>query len=533
MDSEQGSMGSFFDFNKMMNEMSKPQTTKHENTYNRQTTNQNAHFNRCNFFQTGIQCVFFSCKCKSHPVKSQNTPETVNPDNLNKVQHIVPSTNHTSINGECTYLQNGKSCVNPTCKHCHPQYERISSLSPVRDEKSVTPVRDEPLLDTTVPPPIVNGDERECSYFRKGLPCPFPACKYKCYDIPERLPVVAKRQSSPNADPNVKLCDYYKYDRPCPFPRCRYKCYDTAEKQKHFEMGYIRPVSNKRRHVVDNDHRNLRDVDHRKPVPPRRDSWEAKCDEFIMNMFGSKPSVSPPADDEATTDQHSTKCKSREKEDPGDSPKKRSKKKRSHDRECENEKSPSKRKKSKKDKKEKKEKKSKKSKKDRSKHERVKSVDRDRNKNESNELDEVITVVSSSTSADVSIEIETNINNAEESNQPSPAFVDFIIKNFRKISKKKLPLQLQMEGLFKCKENEAAKFSVEDTKIEWITRKTLEFLSASGYNEDKIYDVSTLMDGETLEKELKNVVYDAVKLGKIGHSKNVISQLFHVIELGK
>ena len=108
-----------------------------------------------------------------------------------------------------------------------------------------------------------------------------------------------------------------------------------------------------------------------------------------------------------------------------------------------------------------------------------------------------------------------------------------LIKNFRKISKKKLPLQLQMEGLFKCKENEAAKFSVEDTKIEWITRKTLEFLSASGYNEDKIYDVSTLMDGETLEKELKNVVYDAVKLGKIGHSKNVISQLFHVIELGK
>ena len=95
-----------------------------------------------------------------------------------------------------------------------------------------------------------------------------------------------------------------------------------------------------------------------------------------------------------------------------------------------------------------------------------------------------------------------------------------------------MPLQLQMEGLFKCEEKEADTLSVE-YKIEWITKKTLEFLNASGYNEDKIYDVSTLMDGETLEKELKNVVYGAVKLGKIGHSKNVISQLFHVIELGK
>ena len=83
-------------------------------------------------------------------------------------------------------------------------------------------------------------------------------------------------------------------------------------------MGHNAPMMN-RRHVGggDIDHRLMRDVDHRMPAPPRRDSWEAKCDEFIMNMFEVKPSsTSPPpadgeaADDEASPDKHSKKRKS-------------------------------------------------------------------------------------------------------------------------------------------------------------------------------------------------------------------------------
>ena len=96
-----------------------------------------------------------------------------------------------------------------------------------------------------------------------------------------------------------------------------------------------------------------------------------------------------------------------------------------------------------------------------------------------------------------------------------------------------MPVEIQLEGIFKCNGNEVSKESTKEAKIDWITRKTLDFLNSYGYNEDKIYDISTLMEGETLEKELKNVVYNAVKEGKIGHSKAAISQLFHVIELGE
>ena len=116
--------------------------------------------------------------------------------------------------------------------------------------------------------------------------------------------------------------------------------------------------------------------------------------------------------------------------------------------------------------------------------------------------------------------------------EPSSAFLDYIVKNFRKNLKKKVPVELELEGIFKCEEKEHEKYETEEAKIELIGRKTLKFLSDAGYNEDKIYDISTLMDGETLEKELKSVVYAAVKMGKIGHSKMVISQMFQVFELG-
>ena len=540
MDSDQGSMGGFFEFNRMMSEMSRSFATTNENFTNvSKYTNEISNTNKCTFFQTGMHCLTSGCKCRSYTAQRRSSTEPIKFESIHQVRNVVPSQNIDTPKPSCTYSKDGKGCRKTTCNQCCPQYERISSLSPDRDEKSATPVRDEPPTVTSVIPQALNGDERPCSYFRKGLPCPFPACKYKCYDVSEKLPIVAKRQPSPNADPNVKLCDYYKYDRPCPFPRCRYKCHDSADKQKHFEMGYIKPIvnMNSRIHGGDIDHRQMRDVDHRVANSNRRDSWESKCDDFIRNMFDSKPSTSPPpTEDETTSDKQVRKRKSSTTEEPEASSRKRSKKKRSRDRDDETEKSPSKKKKSKKDKKEKKEKKSKRAKKERSKHERKSSKEHERSRTASKEYTKPMKVMSGSlldSTVDAGKEIQPGSKPPAAIVEASPAFVEFIVKNFRKSSKKKLPMEIQLEGLFNCEEKERAKYSTEEAKIEWITRKTLSFLNDSGYDEDKIYDVSTLMDGETLEKELKNVVYDAVKLGKIGHSKSVISQLFHVIELGK
>ena len=521
MDSDMGSMGGFFAFNKMMSDMSKQNSTNNENSAPHSQNknipinhNQSGPASNFSFFETGRMS-------SSIPANIENTNQKPNLQNANA---IVPCS-------ECTYLKNGKRCITTACNQCS-HYNKISSLSPDRDEKSTTPVRDEPPSLPNIHPPLFNADERECSYFRKGLPCPFPACKYKCYDVPERLPAVAKRQLSPNADPNVKLCDYYKYERPCPFPRCRYKCYEAREKQKHFEMGYIRPIMNTRRHGSMDNRQIRRDVDHRAAVPQRRDSWEDKCDEFIRNMFDSKTSTTPPKTEIVEESENSTKKRKSHDKSEEASSRKRSKKKHSRDREEEVNNGSSKKKKSKKEKKDKKDKKSKKSKREHHKHEKSSSKDLKHKKSTSatNDSEEIVTLISAT---DSSTSIEPPLKANIGSNIPTPAFFEFIVSNFRKSSKKKLPAELQLEGLFKCEDSNTSKYSTEHAKIELITTKTIEFLNESGYNEDKIYDISTLLDGETLEKELKNVVYDAVKSGKIGHSKTVISQLFHVIELGK
>ena len=527
LDSDQSSIGNFFEYNKMMRDLFN--INLHKYMGNTPNNSGSGAYNMCNFFQTGIQCAYFSCKCKEDPTESNTSipqPSAV----INK-QNEIKSTPVMIEKSECTYLTDGKKCINQTCKNCFRQYDKVSSLSPIRDEKSVTPVRDEPLMPTVAPPANTNEDGRACSYFRKGLPCPFPACKYKCYDVPERLPVLPKKQIPPNTDPNVKLCDYYKYDRPCPFPRCRYKCYSRAEKQQHFDMGYVKPVYNNPRHSAVTHNTNGRDIDHRSSAPSRRDSWEAKCDEFIMNMFVSKPSTSPPSVDDNSANQLQKKRKSREKDDSEMSPKKRSKKKRSHDREHDDDEYSSKKKKSKKDKKEKK---SKKSKKERSKDKERDSKDRKRSRNKSTDVktSKEVSLVSSE-ELDSSVVAISDMESDKPTFNPSPAFVEFIIKNFRKKSKKKLPVEIQLEGIFKCDGKEVGIETSDDAKINWITRRTLDFLNSYGYNEDKIYDISTLMEGETLEKELKNVVYNAVKEGKIGHSKAAMSQLFHVIELGE
>ena len=532
MDNDIGSMGGFFEFNEKMNEMSKYNNTKHENaSFKPKDTNYNGNIEKCTFLQSGVPCDFHDCVCKTYHVKGMNSKDSIHSEDFKQGNSVMSSTNSLPKNVVCNYAQNKKPCMVTNCQDCCPKYEKLPSISPVRDQKSLTPVRDElPAAPTVVSQPyVVSDDDRVCSYFRKGYPCPFPACKFKCYDVPEGLPAVAKRRLSPDADPNVKLCDYYKYNRPCPFPRCRYKCYDRAEKQKQIEMGHGMPIMNRRNNIGgDIDHR---DIDHRKPqAPPRRDSWEAKCDEFIMNMFEVKPTSPSANDGEASQDKQTKKRKSHEEGDNLDEPRrKHSKKKRSHDREeKDSEKSPSKKKKSKKDKKEKKSKKSKKDRPKHKKHKDVLDVDQTRNLSKDN------VSFNHSKHGDEAKEMTGKSKTAEESSfMPSNAFVDFIVKNFRTLlAKKKLPLQLQLEGLFKVEENEKDKYSSEDAKIQLITKTTLKFLNDASYNEDKIYDISTLMDGETLEKKLKNVVYDAVKLGKIGHSKMVISQMFQVIELG-
>ena len=540
-ENEQWTMGNFFEYNRKMRDLLNFQTRNLNNSSN--TINSSGAYNSCTFFETGIQCKFFSCKCKEdNPDKNESitNPSEVNNQNDDKIRSLLET----------------KS-----------EYEKVSSLSPIRESKSLTPVRDEPVIPSVPPPantnpsfnanslantnaPInVNEDGRNCSYFRKGLPCPFPACKYKCYDVPERLPFLPKKQTPPNTDPNVKLCDYYKYDRPCPFPRCRYKCYSNAEKQQHFDMGYIKPVYNNSRHSTVTNNTNGRDIDHRSSAPSRRDSWEAKCDEFIRNMFVSKPSTSPPSIENNSSNKLDNRRKSHENENKSSdglerkrksherdkshemSPRKRSKKKRSHDRDRDDDDHSSKKKKSKKDKKEKK---SKKSKKERSKDKESSFKDSKRSRSKSDESKP------SKNRSPVSCEdLDSSVVLLSEKEpeipafNPSPAFVEFIIKNFRKKSKKKLPVEIQLEGIFKSDGINVDKDSSEDDKVNWITRKTLDFLNEYGYNEDKIYDISTLMEGETLEKELKNVVYNAVKEGKIGHSKAAMSQLFHVIELGK
>ena len=522
--SDEWYMGNFFEYNKMMRELLHFQTTNVNNSINSSNNSSIGAYDTCTFFQTGIRCAFFSCKCKEEtPEKNESTSS---PTILLNQQSETKLTPVKDINQDISLS-------------IKSQYEKVASLSPIRDEKSVTPVRDEPLVHSVPPPTNINApanpndDGRACSYFKKGLPCPFPACKYKCYDVPERLPVLPKKQVSPNTDPNVKLCDYYKYDRPCPFPRCRYKCYSRAEKQQHFDMGYVKPVYNNPRHAGPQNNTRGRDIDHRYSAPSRRDSWEAKCDEFIRNIGATKPSLSPPSIEDNASERVQKKRRSHEDEDFDVSSKKRSKKKRSRERERdEDDKHSSKKKKSKKDKKEKK---SKKSKKERSKDKESSSRDskRSRTKSAEDKDSKKGTEVNSENLDSSVILVSENSEVEKPTFNPSPAFVEFIIKNFRKKSKKKLPVEIQLEGIFKCNGNEVCKESSEEAKIDWITRKTLDFLNSYGYNEDKIYDISTLMEGETLEKELKNVVYNAVKEGKIGHSKAAISQLFHVIELGE
>merc|ERR1712062_58502 len=308
----------------MMRELLHFQTTNVNNSNNSSSNSSIGAYDTCTFFKTGKRCAFFSCKCKEETAEKNELTSSptalINQQTETKITPVKDTTQDISL-------------------PIQGQYEKVSSLSPIRDEKSVTPVRDEPLVHSVPPPTNINApansndDGRACSYFKKGLPCPFPACKYKCYDVPERLPVLPKKQVSPNTDPNVKLCDYYKYDRPCPFPRCRYKCYSRAEKQQHFDMGYVKPVYNNQRHSAVAHNTNVRDIDHRSSAPSRRDSWEAKCDEFIMNMFVSKPSTSPPSVENNAANHVHKKRKSHEMEESEISPKKRSKKKRSHDRE--------------------------------------------------------------------------------------------------------------------------------------------------------------------------------------------------------
>ena len=493
--------GGFFEFNKHMSEIGQSYSIKNDTSEQQLTsTTQNG----------AVQTAQQPPKAKS---SSRSTPES------SVASQPDPAENRGSVI-VCSSFQNGQQCLVAGCKQCYGP----EAITPHHSNRSFGP--------SIVKSDAIDG-ERVCGYFKKGFPCPFPACKYKCYDASQRLPpAVAKRRLSPDADSNVKLCDYYKYDRPCPFPRCKYKCYTRPPEipiTRHF------PAVN-RRHSADRDHR---DVDHRasaKQVPPpiRRDSWEAKCDEFIMKQFEIKPNAASPSPNpgnaESTTEE-SRKRKSQEKAGHEENP---SKRKRSHSRD-KGEKSSSKKKKSKHHKKEKKSKKSKEkkekskdnsssaSKHSKSKHKHTRT-ERPHNRDERSHGHSPSKNNHKSLKDVVSVEAEAW--------QPSAAFLDYIVKNFHKKSKKKLPINLELQGIFQCKDEEMARCTTEDAKIEMIGRKTCAFFKDQGYDEDKIYDISTLMDAQTLEKELRGVVFSAVNVGKIGHSKIVINQMFRVIELG-
>ena len=170
-DSDQWAMGNFFEYNRMMRELLYYKTSNVNTSSNSLNSNNTGAYDTCTFFKTGIQCAFFSCKCKEeNPEKNELTSS---PSVVTYQQYETKSPPLVNAKSSLSYPIPG-------------QYEKVSSLSPIRDEKSVTPVRDEPLMHA-IPPPMnndnpanINEDGRACSYFKKGLPCPFPACKYKC-----------------------------------------------------------------------------------------------------------------------------------------------------------------------------------------------------------------------------------------------------------------------------------------------------------------------------------------------------------------
>ena len=106
MDSDMGSMGGFFAFNKMMSDMSKQNSTNNENSAPHSQSknipinhNQSGPASNCSIFETGKIS-------SSIPANIENTNQK---PNLQTANAIVPSS-------DCTYLQNQlkipTNCVN-------------------------------------------------------------------------------------------------------------------------------------------------------------------------------------------------------------------------------------------------------------------------------------------------------------------------------------------------------------------------------------------------------------------------------------
>ena len=116
--SDEWYMGNFFEYNKMMRELLHFQTT---NVNNSSTSSSVGAYDTCTFFKTGIRCAFFSCKCK------EETPER------NELTSSPTTISNHQTEAKITPVKDTKQDISLPI---HGQYEKVSSLSPIRDERA-------------------------------------------------------------------------------------------------------------------------------------------------------------------------------------------------------------------------------------------------------------------------------------------------------------------------------------------------------------------------------------------------------------